>query len=81
MLRNVVNLHFVAEVSTEVVRDQLELFSLSEEERNIIFGSPRFCRLSLPKFRKEHVCKQTVTQATIITTGSNRNTKFITITC
>ena len=44
MLRNVVNLHFVAEVSTEVVRDQLELFSLSEEERNIIFGSPRFCR-------------------------------------
>ena len=38
--------HFVSEVSPEVVRDisisrdQLELFSLSEEETNIIFCSP-----------------------------------------
>ena len=43
---NVVNLHFVSEVSPEVVRDisisrdQLELLSLSEEETNIIFCSP-----------------------------------------
>ena len=43
---NVLSLHFVSEVRPEVVRDisrtrdQLELFSLSEEERNIIFCSP-----------------------------------------
>ena len=43
---NVVNLHSVSEVRPEVVRDisisrdQLELFSLSENERNIIFCSP-----------------------------------------
>lgn len=34
----------------EISRDQLELFSLSEEERNIIFGSPGVCSdLSLPR--------------------------------
>ena len=42
-LTNVVNLQFVAEVRAEVVRDQLELFSLSEEERDSIFGSPGVC--------------------------------------
>ena len=45
-LKKVVNVQFVAEVRAEVVersRDQLELFSLSEEERNSIFGSPGFC--------------------------------------
>ena len=40
------NLHFVSEVRPEVIRDisrsrdQLELFSLSEEEKNITFCSP-----------------------------------------
>ena len=38
---NVINLHFVSEVRHEVVRDvQLELFSLSDDEKNIIFCSP-----------------------------------------
>ena len=41
--RNVVNLHLVSELGPEVIRDQLELFRLSEEERYNFFARPSVC--------------------------------------